>query len=52
MIVVHPIDVAVEMTQAVEEHARESAWLRDRIDNAVLHVLREKASAGLLPCAD
>jgi beta-N-acetylhexosaminidase len=52
MIVVRPIDMAVEMTQAVEEHARESAWFRDRIDNAVLHVLREKASAGLLPCAD
>jgi beta-N-acetylhexosaminidase len=50
MIVVRPVDMAIQMADAVAAHARESAWFRDRIDNAVLHVLRAKEAAGLLPC--
>jgi beta-N-acetylhexosaminidase len=50
MIVVRPVDMAIQMAHAVAAHARESAWFRDRIDNAVLHVLRAKEAAGLLPC--
>jgi beta-N-acetylhexosaminidase len=52
MIVVRPVDVALEMVAAIEAHAKESAWFRRRIDNAALHVLRAKEAAGLLPCAD
>jgi beta-N-acetylhexosaminidase len=50
MIVVRPVDMAVQMAKAIATHAKESAWFRDRIDNAVLHVLRAKEAAGLLPC--
>jgi hypothetical protein len=50
MIVVRPVDMAIEMADAIAAHAQESAWFRDRIDNAVLHVLRAKEAAGLLPC--
>ena len=50
MIVVRPVDMAIQMADAVAAHARQSAWFRDRIDNAVLHVLRAKEAAGLLPC--
>jgi beta-N-acetylhexosaminidase len=51
MIVVRPVDMAIQMAKAVATHAKESAWFRDRIDNAALHVLRAKEAAGLLPCA-
>jgi beta-N-acetylhexosaminidase len=51
LIVVRPVDMAITVAKAVATHARESAWFRDRIDNAVLHVLRAKEAAGLLPCA-
>ena len=50
MIVVRPVDMAVTMAKAVAAHAKADAWFRDRIDNAVLHVLRAKEAAGLLPC--
>jgi hypothetical protein len=50
MIVVRPVDVAVTMAAAIADHARDDAWFRDRIDNAVLHVLRAKEAAGLLAC--
>jgi beta-N-acetylhexosaminidase len=50
MIVVRPVDMAVEMATAIAAHARESSWFRKRIDNAVLHILRAKEAAGLLPC--
>ena len=51
MIVVNPVDVAVDMVKAVAAHARESDWFRRRIDNAALHVLRAKDAVGLLPCS-
>ena len=51
MIVVRPVDVAVDMVKAVTAHAKESDWFRRRIDNAALHVLRAKDAAGLLPCS-
>ncbi|HSL76706.1 MAG TPA: glycoside hydrolase family 3 N-terminal domain-containing protein [Candidatus Limnocylindrales bacterium] len=50
MIVVGPVDVAVDMVKAVAAHAKGSDWFRRRIDNAALHVLRAKDAAGLLPC--
>jgi beta-N-acetylhexosaminidase len=50
LIVVRPVDVAIDMAKAIATHARESDWFRERIDNAVLHVLRAKEEAGLLPC--
>jgi beta-N-acetylhexosaminidase len=50
MIVVRPVDAAVEMAAAIADHARDDAWFRDRIDNAVTRVLRAKETAGLLPC--
>ena len=51
MIVVRPVDMAITMAKAVAAHAKDDAWFRDRIDNAVMHVLRAKEAAGLLPCA-
>lgn len=51
MIVVNPVDVAVDMVDAVAAHAKESDWFRRRIDNAALHVLRAKDAVGLLPCS-
>ena len=51
MIVVNPVDVAVDMVNAVAAHAKESDWFRRRIDNAALHVLRAKDAIGLLPCS-
>ena len=51
MIVVNPVDVAVDMVNAVASHAKESDWFRRRIDNAALHVLRAKDAVGLLPCS-
>ena len=51
MIVVGPVDEAVQMAKAISAHARESSWFRKRIDNAVLHVLRAKEAAGLLSCS-
>ena len=51
MIVVRPVDVAGQMAMAIAVHARESSWFRKRIDNAVLHILRAKEAAGLLPCS-
>ena len=50
LIVVDPVEQAVSMAKAIAAHARESGWFRDRIDNAVLHILRAKEVAGLLSC--
>ncbi|MDQ3879807.1 MAG: glycoside hydrolase family 3 protein [Chloroflexota bacterium] len=50
MIVVGPVSTAIEMAKGIAAHAHESSWFRKRIDNALLHVLRAKESAGLLPC--
>lgn len=50
MIVVRPVDMAAQMATAIAAHARESSWFRKRINNAVLHILRAKEAAGLLPC--
>ena len=51
MIVVRPVDMALDMVKAVAAHAKESDWFRRRIDNAALHVLRAKDAVGLLPCS-
>ena len=41
---------AVEMARALRDRAATDPALRDRIDDAVRHVLTEKANLGLLPC--
>jgi beta-N-acetylhexosaminidase len=50
MIVLGPISQAITMAQAIATHARSSPWFRGRVNNAALHVLRQKQAAGLLPC--
>jgi beta-N-acetylhexosaminidase len=50
MIVVRPVDMAVTMARAVTERADTDAAFRDRVDEAVLRVLRAKEAAGLVSC--
>ncbi len=50
LIVVRPVDVAVEMARAVADRVRTEPSFRDRVDEAALHVLEAKEAAGLLPC--
>ncbi|HWP62329.1 MAG TPA: glycoside hydrolase family 3 N-terminal domain-containing protein [Candidatus Binatia bacterium] len=50
LVVVRPLDVAIEMAGAVSERASRVPAFRARVDEAVLRVLRAKEAAGLLPC--
>jgi beta-N-acetylhexosaminidase len=51
MIVVNQLAPAVAMAKALAAMAAEKPSFRARVDDAVLHVLRAKEAAGLLPCA-
>ncbi|MER3417872.1 MAG: hypothetical protein C4343_01890 [Chloroflexota bacterium] len=52
LIVVGPVDIAVEMARAIAARARTNPAFRDRINDAALRVLRAKAAAGLLACGN
>ena len=51
MIVLGPIDVAVQMAQAVTVRADSDAAFRARVDQSALRILQAKHEAGLLPCS-
>jgi beta-N-acetylhexosaminidase len=50
MIVLNPFSQAITMAKAIATHAGSSPWFRGRVNNAALHILRQKQAAGLLPC--
>jgi beta-N-acetylhexosaminidase len=50
LIVVRPIDLAVEMARAIAERVDQQSAFREQVDAAVLRVLAAKEAAGLLPC--
>ncbi|TMG24010.1 MAG: glycoside hydrolase family 3 protein [Chloroflexi bacterium] len=50
MIVVNQLVPAVQMAQALASAAAQSPGFRDRVNDAVLRVLRTKEAMGLLPC--
>ena len=52
MIVLNPVDQAIEMANAIASFASTRAWFRARVDNAAWHVLRAKEAAGLLDCGN
>src|SRR5947207_4914930 len=50
MIVIGPVDQAIAMAKSIASRATVNSWVRARVNNAALHVLRAKQAAGLLPC--
>ena len=50
MIVVNQLVPAVQMAQALASAAAQGPGFRDRVNDAVLRVLRTKEAMGLLPC--
>jgi beta-N-acetylhexosaminidase len=50
MIVVGPLSQAISMQHAIAARVAVNSWFRARVNNAVLHILRAKQAAGLLPC--
>jgi beta-N-acetylhexosaminidase len=50
MIVVGPLSQAISMQRAIAARVAVNSWFRARVNNAVLHILRAKQAAGLLPC--
>jgi beta-N-acetylhexosaminidase len=50
MIISKTLNPAVTMAKAIASRAGQSASFRSRVDDAALHVLQAKASAGLLTC--
>jgi beta-N-acetylhexosaminidase len=50
MIVLGPLDQSITMARAIAARVAVNSWFRARVNNAVLHILRAKQAAGLLPC--